>query len=198
MQTLPQSFYLAPTTEVARRLLGQILVSRTPQGEASGVIVETEAYLGAGDKASHAYGHRRTPRTEQLFAPGGRAYVYLIYGLYHCMNVTTGDAAAAECVLIRALEPLNGVKLMEERRNTQKFHNLTSGPGRLCQALGIDRSFNGEPVNGSRLLIAQGREVEEGEIAIAPRIGIDYAEDARLWPLRFYIRENRHVSRTKR
>lgn len=198
MQILPQSFYQAPTIEVAQRLLGAILVSRTPQGVTSGIIVETEAYLGARDKASHAYGNRRTPRTVQLFVSGGRAYVYLIYGLYHCLNVTTGDSAAAECVLIRALEPLDGFELMEERRNTNKLQNLTSGPGRLCQALSIDRSFNGEPLNGSRLLMAQGRGVEEGEIVITPRIGIDYAEDARLWPLRFYLRENRHVSRTKR
>lgn len=198
MQILPQSFYQTPTTEVARRLLGNILESHTPQGVTSGIIIETEAYLGAGDKASHAYGHRRTPRTDRLFVPGGRAYVYLIYGLYHCLNVTTGDSSAAECVLIRALEPLDGVELMGERRKGNKFKYLTSGPGRLCQALGIDRSFNGEPLNGSRLLIGQGRGTEEGEIVVTPRIGIDYAEEARLWPLRFYIQGNIHVSQPKK
>jgi len=195
MHSLPQSFYQRDTVEVARDLLGRVLVSHTPEGETAGMIVETEAYLGARDRASHAFGNRRTPRTASLYVPAGRAYVYLIYGLHHCLNLTTGAPEDAECVLIRALEPLSGLSLMSARRGTERRELLASGPGRLCQALGIDRSFNGEALGGPRLLVVEGRTVKTEEIACSARIGIDYAAEARDWPLRFFLGSHACVSR---
>ncbi|WP_305045633.1 DNA-3-methyladenine glycosylase [Geoalkalibacter sp.] len=197
MHGLSQSFYQRDTIEVARALLGRVLISRTPEGETSGMIVETEAYLGARDRASHAFGDRRTARTASLYVPAGRAYVYLIYGLHHCLNLTTGTAEDAECVLIRALEPLEGLALMAKRRKTSRPELLASGPGRLCQALGIDRSFNGESLSGPRLLVGEGRAVPDTEIVTAARIGIDYAGEARDWPLRFFLADHACVSRLK-
>lgn len=185
--TLPRSFYLRDTVTVARDLLGQELVCRTAEGEAAGIIVETEAYLGAGDPASHAFGGRRTPRTEILFAAGGRAYIYLVYGLHHCLNLTTGAAGIAECVLIRALQPTVGVELMQAR--------LAAGPGRLCRALAIGREMNGEDLTAEKLFVREGKKVAADAIATTPRIGVDYAGEARDWPLRFLIEGNPCVTR---
>lgn len=192
---LPCSFYLRDTRQVARDLLGGELVCRTAEGEASGLIVETEAYLGVNDAASHAFGGRRTPRTEILFAAGGRAYVYLIYGLHHCLNLTTRETGVPECVLIRALEPLAGRELMQARRPPGREERLASGPGRLCSALGIGRELNGEDLTGGRLFVRPGRPVGEGEVMVTARIGVDYAGEARGWPLRFYVANSRSLSR---
>lgn len=192
---LALDFYRRDTVAVARDLLGKELVCRTPQGESAGIIVETEAYLGAGDPASHAFGGRRTRRTETLFGPAGRAYVYLIYGLYHCLNLTSGESEEkAECVLIRALEPSGGIDLMRERRGVTRGRDLARGPGRLCLALGIGMELNGSPLEGG-LFVREGRNVAEEEISASPRVGIDYAREAREWPLRFLLRGSRFVSR---
>jgi DNA-3-methyladenine glycosylase len=192
---LPRSFYLRDTVSVARDLLGQELVCRTLDGEAAGVIVETEAYLGTGDPASHAFGGRRTPRTEILFAAGGRAYIYLVYGLHHCLNLTTGKAGIAECVLIRALQPTVGVELMQARQPAPRPERLAAGPGRLCRALGIGREMNGADLTGENLFVREGKKVAADAIATTPRIGVDYAGEARDWPLRFLLQGNPCVTR---
>lgn len=193
---LSRDFYRRDTVAVARDLLGKELVCRTPSGESSGIIVETEAYLGVRDRASHAFGGRRTRRTETLFGPAGRGYVYLIYGLYHCLNLTSGESEeGAECVLIRAVEPAEGIALMRERRRTAREKDLARGPGRLCRALGIGLELNGTSLEGDSLFVREGRRVAEEEISASPRIGIDYAQEAREWPLRFLLRGNRFVSR---
>lgn len=194
--TLTRDFFRRPAPAVARDLLGKELVRRTPEGVGAGIIVETEAYLGVRDPASHAFGGRRTRRTETLFGPAGRAYVYLIYGLYHCLNLTAGESEeAAECVLIRALEPAGGMELLRRRAGALPDRKLASGPGRLCRALGIGMELNGEDLGGGRLFVREGRPVAGEEVAASPRIGIDYAGEAREWPLRFLLRESPFVSR---
>jgi len=196
MQTLPRNFYLRDTETVARDLLGCELVCRTPAGEAAGIIVETEAYLGLRDPASHAFGGRRTRRTEILFAaPGGHAYIYLVYGLHLCLNLTTDAAGIPECVLVRALDPSGGVELMRARARTSRQEQLASGPGRLCRALGIGREMNGEDLTAERLFLRQGEGT--GEIAASARIGIEYAGEARDWPLRYFLPGNPCLSRRK-
>ncbi len=192
---LPREFYLRDTQTLARDLLGCELVCRTPAGETAGIVVETEAYLGVDDPASHAFGGRRTGRTEILFAtPGGHAYIYLVYGLHLCLNLTTREAGVPECVLLRALAPAGGVELMRQRAKTNREERLASGPGRLCRALGIEREMNGADLTGGRLFLRPGRAAA-AEVAVAARIGIDYAGEAREWPLRFFLAGNRCVSR---
>jgi DNA-3-methyladenine glycosylase len=174
---------------LVRRLAGQRLVAR---------IVETEAYLGASDRASHAWGGRRTPRNEALFRDGGLAYVYFIYGMYHCLNAVTGRAANGDAVLIRAAEPIVGEDLMARHRGLSRRPrpgDLTGGPGKLCQALAIDRQQNGQSLKTGSLVIAQGEPIRTQLVVSGPRIGIDYAGDAVDWPLRFAEGGNRHVSR---
>lgn len=183
---------------VARELLGKRLVVPAPDGaRVSGVIVETEAYVGPEDKASHAYGGRRTRRTETMFAEGGTVYVYLIYGMYHQLNVVTNREGAPHAILLRALEPSEGVERMRENRVVARERDLTSGPGKLCRALGVDLSFDGESlIVGRRIWIEDaGRRVSPGEIAAGPRIGIDYAEEYTQKPWRFWLKGNPFVSR---
>lgn len=198
MQKLPREFYLRDDTlEIARDLLGKTLVVPDSGGaRVSGVIVEAEAYLGAIDKAAHAFGNRRTPRTEIMFAAGGRAYVFFIYGMYFNLNVTVGVPDSPHCVLIRAVEPKENAEIMRERRGRKmKETNLTSGPGKLCIALGIDKSFNGANLSGERIWIETGANLKEKEIAAGKRIGIDYAEEFAEKPWRFWIKDNPFVSR---
>jgi DNA-3-methyladenine glycosylase len=196
MPKLPRDFYLRDTETVARDLLGCEIVCRTPAGEAAGIIVETEAYLGLRDPASHAFGGRRTRRTEILFAaPGGHAYIYLIYGLHLCLNLKTREEGVPECVLVRALAPVEGIALMRERAKTKREEHLASGPGRLCRALGIDREMNGEDLTGERLFVRWGPGKLQTEIATSGRIGIEYAGEATGWPLRYFLPGHRSVSR---
>jgi DNA-3-methyladenine glycosylase (3mg) len=206
MKKLPREFYLRPDTiETARDLLGKTLVVPAENGErVSGVIVETEAYLGAMDKASHAFGNRRTPRTEIMFEEGGRAYVFFIYGMYFQLNVTTGAKDSPHCVLIRAVEPSEGIEKMRERRRLKKNGalqtkmpdvNLTSGPGKLCIAFGIDKSYNGDSLLGERIWIENGGKISDSEIMCGSRIGIDYAAEFAEKPWRFWIKNNPFVSR---
>lgn len=172
-----------------REVEGQRLVAR---------IVETEAYLGAPDRASHAWQGRRTPRNEALYVPGGAAYVYFIYGMYFCLNAVAGPADSGEAVLIRAAEPIVGEKVMTVNRRlsrTRKPGDLAGGPGKLCQALEIDRGLDGHPLQSTPLRISVGDPVERAAIAVGTRIGIDYAEEAVDWPLRFAVNGNPHVSR---
>ena len=182
---LDRSFYLGDTLDIAGSLIGKLLVSSTPDGIAAGRIVETEAYLGPLDKAAHAYKKSPSGRTNILYDEGGYAYVYLIYGMYCCMNVSTGKAGIPECVLIRALEPLEGIDLMTKRRKTDKLKALCSGPGKLCQALSIDRSLYGADLCKDKLFIAENNDISSSAIIATPRINIPYAQEDVLKPWRF-------------
>lgn len=189
-----KSFYLQDTVEAARQLLGKLLVHRTPEGAAGGMIVETEAYVGAVDKACHTY-NGISPRTEIMFAEGGVAYVYLIYGMYHCFNAVTGPAGEGDAVLIRALEPVFGLDLMRRRRGQKDLRKLCSGPGKLCQALAIGKPQYGLDLTGEELFIADFRIIPEELVARGPRINVDYAEEAVDFPWRFRLRDSKYVSR---
>ena len=191
MKPLPPSFYARPADVVARRLLGQILVSRIRGREAVGRIVETEAYIGPHDPACHAYGHRRTARTETLYGPPGTAYVYFTYGMHWCLNAVTERVDYPAAVLIRALEPLAGIALMRRRRGPVPDRALCAGPARLCEALGITGEQNGASLErGAVRILAGGRP--RFRVAVTPRIGITTARD---WPLRFVIADSRWLSR---
>jgi DNA-3-methyladenine glycosylase len=195
MRKLPRSFYLHDTVTVARELLGCVLWRRLGRGELLAArIVETEAYLGANDMASHARRGLRSERNASMYLEGGHAYVYFTYGMHWCLNVVTQEADLAEAVLLRGAEPVHGVDLMRERRpKAKKEWELMNGPGKICMALDIDRRLDGESLRGDTLWIT-ARDVEVHDIAVSPRIGIDNSGDAAAWPLRFFLRDNRHVS----
>jgi DNA-3-methyladenine glycosylase len=193
---LPRSFYLDDTVSVARALLGCVLWRRIGDNVLAARIVETEAYLGANDLASHARRGLRSARNESMYLAGGHAYVYFTYGMHWCMNVVTQEADTAEAVLLRGAEPLHGVESMRKRRPAAKRdHDLMNGPGKLCAALGIDKALDGVALN-SDVLFLTGRDiaVEDSDIAVSPRVGVDNAGEAAHWPLRFYLRASRHVS----
>jgi DNA-3-methyladenine glycosylase len=188
---LPPDFYNRDPVTVARELLGKVLVRRTPQGLCAGGIVETEAYLGKNDAASHAY-RGRTNRNEAMFGPPGRAYVYRIHQVF-CVNVVTEPEGTA--VLIRAVEPLSGIELMAKRRGHVPGYDLTRGPGKLCQALAIDLQLYGwNLTRGSRLWIADHPEARRVTIGISPRIGLGKAKDLLL---RFFITGNQYASKSR-
>lgn len=188
---LASAFYQYDTVSAARALLGRILCRETAEGLTAGRIVETEAYLSR-DPASHAF-RGKTDRNAPMFGPPGRAYIYFIYGSHFCFNVVTAPAGTGEAVLVRALEPLYGLELMRRRRGkgSGPLH-LTGGPGKLCRALDIDGSFNDHDLRRTPLWIAAGSEVETGAVMSGPRIGISRAAEKRL---RFYIKDNKYVSR---
>ena len=181
MDKLTRDFYVRDAECVAHDLIGKILVHDSRGGRTSGLIIETEAYKGPEDKAAHSYGGRRTPRTEAMYLTGGHAYIYLIYGLHFCFNVTANVAGKPEAVLVRALDPLDGLDLMKARRKTQDRKNLCNGPGKLCAAMGITRELYGADLCGTELYILDGGI--HAEIMTSPRINIDYAEEYRdvLW-----------------
>jgi len=192
-------FIRKDTLRIARELLGKLLVVPTPDGRrVSGMIVETEAYLGGIDKAAHSYGGRRTARNEITYAEGGHVYVFFVYGMYYQLNLVTGLVDFPHVVLVRAVEPVEGIELMRQRRGEMKDTNLTSGPGKLCIAMAIDRSLNGEDLLGERIWVEEYRNLKKREIAIGPRVGIDYAEEFIDMPWRFWVKENPFVSKTRR
>jgi len=194
---LSREFYTrADVLTVARQLLGQVLVVPTENGErVSGMIVETEAYRGPEDRASHAYGGRRTRRTETMYQTGGTAYVYFVYGMYHQFNVVTNAPDIPHAVLIRALEPVEGIEVMRMRRPGHSDVNLTSGPGKLSIALAIDRTLDGADLVEDRVWIERGdRPVPASASASGPRIGIAYAGEWAVKPWRFWLRGNPFVS----
>ncbi len=198
MKKLSREFYTrADTLQIAQDLLGKILVVPTAAGKrVSGMIAETEAYCGIEDKAAHSYGSRRTKRTETMFAVGGTVYIFFIYGMYFQFNVVAGEIGAPHAVLIRAVEPIEGIEKMRERRGSKmKDTNLTSGPGKLCIALGIDKSFNNEDLLSGRVWLEAGAEVTPAEISCGKRVGIDYAEEYAEKPWRFWLGDNWFVSR---
>ena len=190
---LDQTFFQQPTLELACSLLGKVLVKETEDGTTSGVIVETEAYMGPGDRAAHSFENRRTPRTEIMFGPAGYVYTYVMHT--HCLvNVVSGEVGHPEAVLIRALEPHSGVELMYERRGgNKKEKELTSGPGKLTKALGIVKEDYGRPIYEPPLYIAEGEAAHS--IDVGPRIGIGNSGEAKDYPWRFWITGNRFVSR---
>jgi DNA-3-methyladenine glycosylase len=190
VRPLSRSFYLRPTIEVARALLGTVIV----HARTSGRIVETEAYLGIGDAAAHS-ARGPTPRTSVIFGPPGHAYVYLIYGMYDCLNLVAEPDGVAGCVLIRALEPIEGVPLMQRRRPAaRRLEDLANGPGKLTRALGIRLSHNGVDVTKGPILVCPAPSPAPIDIAVSHRIGITKSPDL---PLRFFIRGNRFVSRSR-
>ncbi|HEX6179546.1 MAG TPA: DNA-3-methyladenine glycosylase [Thermoanaerobaculia bacterium] len=193
---LPPEFYLQDTVTVARELLGCVLWRRIGRTLLAGRIVETEAYLGANDAASHARRGLRSERNASMYLHGGHAYVYFTYGMHWCLNVVTQEEDTAEAVLLRAVEPVKGIEEMRKRRpKAKRDFDLTNGPGKICMAMDIDRKLDGERLDGDRLYITR-RDMELGrdDIAVSPRIGIDNSGDAAAWPLRFFVRGNRYVS----
>ncbi len=197
MKKLPRKFYFHDTITVARALLGCVLWRRLDDGELLAArIVECEAYLGANDMASHARRGLRSPRNESMYLEGGHAYVYFTYGMHWCMNVVTQEEGLAEAVLLRGAEPLRGIESMRERRpKAKRDFELMNGPGKICQALDIDKRLDGESLSGDTLWLT-GRDVKvsNADIAVSPRIGVDNAGEAASWPLRFFLRGNRNVS----
>ena len=193
---LGEDFYLRDTKKIAKELLGKTLVHRVGGKRLAGRIVETEAYLGAKDLAAHSFGGLRTARTQTMFMTGGHAYVYLIYGMHCCFNVVTKAAGIPEAVLVRALEPLEGIEIMRTNRPTAKKDvDLTSGPGKLCAALGITREHDALILTGKELFIEDAPLLKRGAIIASKRIGVDYAEHAADWPLRFSVLANPYVSK---
>jgi DNA-3-methyladenine glycosylase len=194
---LSREFYTRPNVlTVARELLGKLLVVPAGNGKrVSGLIVEVEAYRGPKDRAAHSYGGRRTKRTETMYGIGGTAYVFFVYGMYNQFNVVTNVPDAPHAVLIRALQPVEGIELMRKRRHGQPDHNLTNGPGKLCIALGIDRKLDAADLLGNKVWIEDAVRIPRSRILAGPRIGIDYAEEWKDKPWRFWVKDNAFVSR---
>jgi DNA-3-methyladenine glycosylase len=192
--TLPVSFFDRPADIVARELLGALVVSRAGDVRTSARIVETEAYLGYRDPASHGYLHRRNDRNAALFGPPGSWYVYLSYGVHWCANLVCEGEGTASAVLLRALEPVEGVEGMRERRGRMDDRDLCSGPGKLCQALGITRDLDGRMMPKSDVVVRPTSVALPFDVLATPRIGITKAAD---WPLRFVVHGNPHVSGTR-
>ncbi|NLV76016.1 MAG: DNA-3-methyladenine glycosylase [Tissierellia bacterium] len=199
---LDRSFYNRNTLIVAKELLGKILVHNIDGKLLKGKIVETEGYLGLRDKAAHSYGGKKTNRVETMYGDPGRAYVYLIYGMYYCLNIVTEEEGSPEAVLIRGVEPLEGIDEMSINRFGKSYHqltkyqnrNLTNGPGKLSMAFNIDKTLDKENLCRNRLYVESGLE-EDFNIIETTRIGIDYAEEAKDFPYRFYIEGNPYVSK---
>jgi len=193
VQRLTRDFYERDdVVSVSRDLLGKVLCSRIDGELCRAVITETEAYAGETDRASHAFGGRRTPRTEPMFARGGRAYVYLCYGIHHLFNVVTGRAGVPHAVLVRGGRPLAGEAIMRERRGGMHgARALMDGPGKLAQALGITTAMTGETFAGRRIWIEDhGFNVAAGEIEVGPRVGVDYAGPDAARPYRFLVSQD--------
>lgn len=193
LEILPQSFYSQSTLELAENLLGQLLVKETAEGVTAGYIVETEGYLGPKDQAAHGFKNRKTARTVILFAEAGHVYTHTMHR--HCLvNVVSGDIGIPESVLIRAVEPVLGISLMRQRRGEEKRdRDLTNGPGKLCQALGITMDDYGKQFRQSPIYIAKGITYEQ--TSSSPRIGIENSGEAKDYPWRFFVDGNEYVSK---
>jgi DNA-3-methyladenine glycosylase len=190
--TLPVAFFRRPAEVVARELLGAVVVSSIGGECATARIVETEAYLGYDDPASHGYLHRRNARNQALFGPPATWYVYLSYGMHWCANLVCQRPGLASAVLLRALEPLDGLEIMRRRRGPVADRELCSGPGKLCQALGITRDLDGRKMDRSNVVVHPPRSSEASTVSVTPRIGITKAAD---WPLRFVMAGSPWLSR---
>ncbi len=195
---LSQEFFRRDTTTVARELLGKILCHKSVDGKIlKGKIVETEAYLGIKDPAAHSFGDRRTQRTQSMYLDGGHSYIYLIYGMYFCLNVVTRKTDEPEAVLIRAIEPMPRPPTQAVAPKLSKVKIETNGPGKLCRYLGLTKQHDGLPLwdKSKGLWILDDEPVPKAEIVDKPRVGVDYAGEAALWPLRFYLAKSPYVSK---
>lgn len=198
MAKLKKAFYQQhDVTAIAKQLLGKILVTDINGIRTAGMIVETEAYEGVGDRASHAWNNRRTKRTEVIYRPGGFAYVYLCYGIHYLFNVVTNIENTPHAVLIRALQPLDGIDIMQRRYHNKPSAKLTAGPGSLCKAMGIDASLNGESLTGKKVWIETGQDIADENITVSTRVGVQYAGEDAYLPYRFSIKDNGWVSKGK-
>ncbi len=201
MKTLGREFYNRDSLIVAKELLGKVLVHETGGQKISAKIVEAEAYMGIEDKAAHSYGGKRTSRVEVMYGGPGFSYVFLVYGMYYCFNIVTREEGIPQAVLIRAAEPVEGLDSMAQNRFVKTYGQLTksqikglsNGPGKLCKALLIDKSLNGEDLCGSKLYVTEGENEKFGMVS-SKRIGVDYAGEAKDYLWRFYIENNEYVS----
>ena len=205
-----RDFFQQDAINLAKDILGKYLIREYDGKQIVSKIVETEAYMGVNDKAAHVYGDKKTDRTMPLYLDGGHIYVYLIYGMYYCLNISANKENIPECVLIRAIEPVKGIEEICENRYKKNYSNLSTyqkknisnGPGKLCMALNIDKSLNFKSILGNELYISdfyyeEGKKVfadDKFEIEIDKRINIDYAEEAKDYLWRFYIKDNKYVS----
>ena len=193
---IEREFYMRDAVTVGKDILGKIIVKKTADGRImSGRITEVEAYMGTTDKASHSYRGRRTKRTEVMYKEGGYSYVFLIYGMYECFNVTAGREGDPQAVLIRGVEPLENKNLMWEKRKVKKEKDISNGPGKLTKALGITREDNGADLTEGENLWLEDDGYKVKDIIETTRIGIDYAEEDVLKPWRFYIKDSIFVSK---
>ncbi|MBN2100580.1 DNA-3-methyladenine glycosylase [Candidatus Dojkabacteria bacterium] len=203
MTKLPREFYIRDTVTVAKELLGKSLTRATKEGITTGIIVETEAYKGKDDPASHFYSNKITDKTKIGYEQGGLAYVYSIYGVYYCLGIVTEKKFEPGAVLVRAVEPKAGIQLMAERRgfppmepNLEK--KVCSGPSKLCQAFAIDKSLYGENLTGDSLWVSEGKlEPTDSEIASSIRVGIDYTKKGSEYKWRFFMKDNPFISVSK-
>lgn len=197
MDKIPLSYYQSDdVVAIAKDLIGKKLCTNIEGIYTSGIITETEAYRGWGDKACHAHNNRRTNRTEIMYRSGGVAYVYLCYGLHHLFNIITNKEGNADAVLIRAIEPAEGIEDMLIRRNRKKLDkHLTTGPGKVSQALGISREHYGLDLNSENIWLEEGKKVIETEIITTTRIGVEYAKEDALLPWRFYMKDSKWISK---
>jgi len=195
---LNSDYYLnEDVISLAKDLLGKVLYTKIEGEITAGVITETEAYFGIKDKASHAFGSRRTARTETMFAQGGIAYVYLCYGIHNLFNVVTSAKDNPNAVLVRSIEPLIGLEIIEERRSMPRTKAaISAGPGSAAKALGIDRTFNAKDLSGDEIWIEDHQiYFNPDQISISPRVGVAYAQEHALLPLRFFVKGNKYVSK---
>lgn len=204
---MDSEFFRRDAITVARDLLGKYLVRRYDDKEIITKIVETEAYMGIEDKAAHVFGDKRTERTEPLYQDGGHIYVYLIYGMYYCLNISANIEGVPQCVLIRAVEPISPIDVISQNRYSENFVDLTTyqkknicnGPGKLCKALKIEKDLNFKSILGDELYIIDNLDINNDdkkfEIIGSKRVNIDYAEEAKDYLWRYYIKDNKHISK---
>lgn len=201
MKKLDREFYNRDSILVAKELLGKVLVHEIDGQRIAVKIVETEAYMGFEDKAAHSYGGKRTSRVEVMYGDPGFSYLFMIYGMYFCFNIVTNEKEKPQAVLIRAAEPVEGIEWMAQKRFERSYEQLTksqrrgltNGPGKLCRALSLDKSFNGMDLCGNEVYVEEDKS-RNLSIVTTKRVGIDYAEEAKDYPWRFYIEGNEYVS----
>ena len=194
---IEKDFYLRnDVVQIGQDLLGTVLHTRIDNKITAGIIVETEAYCGSIDRASHAYPDKLTNRNKIMFETGGKAYIYLIYGIHYLFNIVTNKSNSPDAVLIRAIEPISGMDVMMKRRGKNSIERITSGPGNLSKAMGIDKSFYGEDLTGNRVWLEYAPNIIKNmEITKTTRIGVDYAGDDAKLPWRFYVKDNPWISK---
>lgn len=200
MALLPIEFYQSDdVVALTQKLLGKVVVTELDGNRTAVMITEVEAYEGPIDKASHAFGNRKTKRTATMYQPGGCAYIYLCYGIHHLFNVVTAPAGVPHAILLRGGEPLEGIDIMLQRRNMDRLaYRLTAGPGTVAQALGLTRDLDGQSLQGPNIWLEdRGIQINPAQIKAGPRIGVDYAGDHALWPYRFWLKGNPWVSRPR-